>query len=184
MGSNYLILLLVANIALAQSPQIKRNALTTNEDAAARSIVISWVPFTHGTNGLNGTNGLPGIPGLPGQSGASGTNGINGTQATMTRTNIISGQRYTNLANRIAQVMVTVHLTNAAVNGVSQMDLVTSTSTNFASHSTITTIAANFARVALGGFVETNGFYFFTNRSVGANNNATIVPGSGIVTLH
>lgn len=97
----------------------------------------------------------------------------------ITRTNFISGQRYTNLLNRAVMVSITAHLTNA-VSGVSQMSLVVGNSTNtFASGTT--NAPTGFRRGQLFDYVNAGEVYFFTNLSTGAGNSASVVPGSGIL---
>ena len=102
--------------------------------------------------------------------------------AILTRTNFISGQRYTNGTGRILTASMTVHLTNAAVLGVAQMDMVISgIRTNTFSSSSLLTSLAGYSRGMLSDIINTNEVFWFTNTSTGVGNGATPVSGSGIM---
>jgi len=104
------------------------------------------------------------------------------TNLPMTRTNFISGRRYTNTIGSAALLLATIHLTNPAVAGVAQMDLVVEgVRTQSVAQSSLATSLAVWSRRQVFEVVNTNEVYFFTNRSTGANSGATIVAGTGVV---
>lgn len=112
------------------------------------------------------------------------SNSKTNTGSVVIRTNFISGQLYTNTFGLPVTVYATFHLTNAAVNGFSQVDLVVGgIRTNSIAESTITTIVARWTRRQVVDTVLAGEQYYFTNRSSGSGNAVTVVAGSGAIVI-
>lgn len=103
--------------------------------------------------------------------------------STLTQTNIVSGQLYTNLTGRPIMVSASPVLTLTGVAGAANMSLLMSGYlTNACSISTlITSLAATNTLPPLTGFVPAGQKYTFTNLSAGTGDSATIVGGQIMV---
>lgn len=107
---------------------------------------------------------------------------------TMTLTNFVSGQIYTNTTGRLIHVRAAVQITPAAIVGNASMNLksasqgVTLTTISGAGLATLITSLINIQTNELSGWVTNGGVFSFTNGSSGAGNNSAIIAGTGQLT--
>jgi hypothetical protein len=116
---------------------------------------------------------------------------VNVISPTVTQTNFIGGQFYTNNSGRLQQVNCSVQMVGAAVAGTLVTELQVG---NGATMSTLTPIRKTTVLVvgltftdqyALSGFVQPGQVFCITNTTVtGIGNSATIVAGSGQLTTY
>ena len=109
-------------------------------------------------------------------------NSTNTASFTLTQTNFISGQLYTNLTGRPILVSANATLTLAAVSGYASMELLASgyLTNSSGMNSSASTIAESYTNT-LSMFIPAGQKYTFTNLSSGSGNSAAVLGGQLMV---
>lgn len=183
------------------SPVFKASGNVSFDVGSATTPMVTYKGTNHQFNGAVTITGLTTVSNLALSSTAapvfngngitninaanvSGTFPSSAIQPIIIQTNFISGNLYSNTYGCGITVMAKIGNSVAAVNGASDMALVTTASptiggwTNDISYGTTigVTIAMTYTNV-LSLFVPTNSVYYFTNLSSGAGNSASVVGG-------
>jgi hypothetical protein len=110
---------------------------------------------------------------------------------TITQTNFVSGQLYTNNTGKPIYVQAHTALTVAAIAGAAEMDLKidqsggnTFTVVSPAKVTTLITSLVVTDNRMVCGWVANGGVYSFTNTSTGIGNSSSVVAGTGIIVTH